>query len=62
VDKNQSQNGDIEKEPNYRALAILGFVFFVGGMTTGNPGLLIIGLACLGVGLAFKDKWGKNKK
>ena len=47
--------------PNYRALFIMGAVWFPVGLTLENPGLWGLGAVLFLVGLANKSKWQEEK-
>jgi multisubunit Na+/H+ antiporter MnhB subunit len=47
-------------ETNYRTLFYVGICFLPLGIN--NPGFLFLSILYIAIGLANKDKWGKEKK
>lgn len=60
------RNKGKKPEPDYYLFFILGIIWTGVGVslstTTGNYGILIIGITFLVLGLVNKDKWKTNKK
>ena len=57
-----SKRKEEKRIPNYRALFIIGISWFPIGIATHNPGLWTVGIVFFIIGLANKDKWGKETK
>lgn len=51
-----------DRDPNYRAVFVVGITWLPIGIATDNPGLWAMGLVFLIVGLANRDKWKDEKK
>jgi hypothetical protein len=47
--------------PDYKTYFILGVIWLPIGVATGNPGLWILGLVFMALGLANKSKWREHK-
>ncbi len=57
-----SRNKGEKRIPNYRALFIIGITWLPIGFATENPGFWAMGIVFMIIGLANKDKWGKETK
>lgn len=56
----------VDREPNYYQFFIIGIVWVGAGTaiytSSGNPGLLAMGVVFTALGLLNRDKWDRDKK
>ena len=49
-------------ELDYRTLFTMGIIFTAVGISTSNPGMWVLGLAFMAIGITNKKKWKKQRK
>ncbi len=50
------------REPNYRAMFLIGIVWLAIGLPLGNETLTVIGIVFAIAGIIHREKWGRKRR